>query len=65
MASGRGLDDREPKPKADWQTEAGYPSRCPECGDCDWPCDDCYDAGTAFDDDSYRDVNIDTELGVR
>jgi len=23
------------------------------------------DAGTAFDDDSYRDVNIDTELGVR
>lgn len=54
MAPGRGLDRREPKPKADWQTGAGYPSRCPECGDPisagdpvglvegDWLCSGCY-----------------------
>lgn len=67
----------EPKPKADWQTDAGYPSRCPECGistregdpvglvEGDWLCNDCYDDGPGDDPDSYRDLIIDDQMGVR
>lgn len=69
----------EPKPQADWQVPAGYPSRCPECGDRiregdpvglvegDWLCSGYYDTGTgsAFDDDHHRDLIIDDQMGVR